>query len=88
MFVPKSVTISTIPKLYRRSFLLKSLFLVFFLCDLVLFLFSPVFVFILGFGIHIGIYIAFMNSRCNFVSALLEEQSAQKDCAPAPEVLK
>lgn len=88
MSVPKRPVTSTAADVYRKSFLLQALFLVFFLCDLILALFSPIIVFVVGLVIHVGIFIAFMNSRCRLISAMLEELHAQKDCAAAPEVVE
>lgn len=88
MSVPKRPVISTAADVYRKSFLLQSLFVVFFLCDLILALFSPIIVFLVGLVIHVGVFISFMNSRCRLISAVLEELHAQKDCASAPEVLE
>lgn len=88
MSVPKRPVISTAADFYRKSFLLQVLFVVFFLCDFILALFSPIIVFLVGLVIHIGIFIAFMNSRCRLISVILEELHAQKDCAAAPEVVE
>lgn len=86
MFVPKPETTSII-KLYRRSFLLRSLFWIMFLCDLVLALFSPLVVFFIVLAIHVGVFFMYLNARCLFMGAMVEEltprdkgHAASSDC--------
>ena len=59
-----------------------------FLCDLVMFLFSPVFMFLISVVFHIIVFFVSLNLHCRFLGEMLAELSAQKDCAPAPAVVE
>lgn len=87
MLVPKLNRISVVD-LYRRSFLLRSLFFLFFVLDLFMAVFSPIIALAVVLLVHVVVFFMYMNSRCLFVSAMLEELHAQKDCASAPEVIE
>lgn len=73
---------------FRKSQLARVGFWLMFLCDLVLAVFSPVFLFVASLVFHVVIYFVSLNLRCSFLSEMVQELSAQKSCAPAPAVVE